>query len=76
MPTVSAIGEIRIVEGGAVFQQACRLHLQLDKAERAVVEEDDFTGNWSCRMVRKSPVSRLNPPSPESEMTCRPGKVS
>ena len=43
IPTASAIcGEVRIDEIGADRQEAGRFLLELDEAERAVVEDDDF----------------------------------
>src|SRR4029077_3448102 len=35
-----------------------------------------FTGSRSCVRLKKSPISMLKPPSPESEMTCLPGNAA
>ena len=35
-----------------------------------------FTGSSCWVSVRKSPISMVKPPSPESEITCRPGKAA
>jgi hypothetical protein len=32
-----------------------------------------FTGSFICVSVIKSPISMVEPPSPESEITWRPG---
>src|SRR6266851_15873 len=35
-----------------------------------------FTGRASCTRLRKSPISIANPPSPDSEITCRAGNAA
>ena len=35
-----------------------------------------FTGKLSCFNERRSPISMVKPPSPDSETTCRPGEAA
>src|SRR5438105_9257219 len=44
------------------------------KPSAPLLNTTTFTGSPSCTRLRKSPISIENPPSPDSEITCRPGK--
>ena len=45
------------------------------KPSAPLLKTTTFTGRSSCARLRKSPISMAKPPSPDSEMTCRPGNA-
>ena len=69
--------EIRIVEFSAEFEQSGRLHLQFDKAQRAVIEDDELNRQLGWRItVNRSPKSIAEAAVAREATTCRPGKAS
>src|SRR6267142_562560 len=45
------------------------------KPRALLLNTTTFTGRPSCARLRKSPISMVKPPSPDSEITCRPGNA-
>ncbi|MGY2938826.1 hypothetical protein ACVWZ6_008428 [Bradyrhizobium sp. GM6.1] len=43
------------------------------KPSTPLLKMTTFTGSFICVSVIRSPISMVKPPSPESEITCRPG---
>jgi hypothetical protein len=68
--------EIRVPELCAGVEKARGFLLELDKAERAVVEHDDFHRQAELHEAEKVAISMAKPPSPDSETTCRPGNAA
>ena len=46
------------------------------KPSAPLLNTTTFTGKPSCARLRKSPISMVKPPSPDSEITCRPGNAA
>ena len=46
------------------------------KPSAPLLNTTTFTGRPSCTRLRKSPISIVNPPSPDSEITWRPGNAA
>jgi len=63
--------EVRIDKLGSGVEKAGRFLFELDEAERTIVNTITFTGSLSCDRLRRSPISMVNPPSPDSEITWR-----
>ena len=63
--------EVRVLELGAKWKKAGGFLLELDEPEGALLKTTTFTGRPSCTKLRKSPISIVNPPSPDSEITWR-----
>ena len=66
-------GEIRILEVGAE-QIAGRLLFHCDEAQRAIVEHDPFDRQAELIPVKKIPHQHGEAASPDSEITCGPGR--
>ena len=66
-------GEVGVLQFAAVVGQASGFLLQLHHAEAVVVEEDDLDRQLVLGDRQQSPSSMASPPSPDSEITCRPG---
>src|ERR1700738_4096424 len=67
--------EIRILELGPKIEEARRLLFKLDKAECAIVEHHHLGRKAVLYQGKQIAHQHGKAPSPESEITCRPGKA-
>src|SRR5258707_11735279 len=68
--------EVRIDKLGSGVEKAGRLLFELDEAGAPLLNTITFTGSLSCDRLRRSPISMVNPPSPDSDITWRCGKAA
>jgi len=74
--------EIGVIESRAMFEQARGFHLQLDEAERAIVEEDDFhrqlelaNGEEIAHQHGKTAIARKRDHLPPRKCQLRPDRL-
>ena len=69
-------GEIRVFQIHAEIEEAEAFISNSTKPNVPLLSTTIFTGSPVWISVTISPIIIVNPPSPESEMTCRPGKAA